>query len=706
MPLTGDPVALEQRRAACVLFDESHQQAWSIRGELSAAMRPEHPQDASYAAAAALLAEREFAVAANGERPLTAELLAGADVLVLAHPSDPKWERTTGTGQPTLAAEELDAVRSFVEQGGGLVVLGETEQDKYGNNLNELLATFGLRVGHATVYDYHAFHKTESWVLGSTAAVPGARFFPAAHLACFYRAGVVVAEGEHAWLAAFTSETADPARSGLVGLACYGKGRVVAFADSDLFGDDCIDEFDHGRLWLDTFYWVALPAFGHGAPPRPSPAREDRRWTELKAAVSALRSLQEPDGAIDLGRHDAARCDGLVAEVARAVDGLARWFPHQREHLAAVVDDFRTWAREGFAKPDFGRSLAAFHPEELRSDGTELLVVFPMYTPNASLETRLEALIVAVPWPAWLAALERTHFDNPKFVPVELVDATPGYDSECAVLFPETVSVAGVAANSFGGIFCDREASRFRRVVTAACRLLRLDLPPELEALLASEELLRDTFLLWDIVHDRAHSHGDLPFDPFMVRQRLPYWMYSLEELRCDLTAFHEAGLLAARDFPFARYVQHAVLFDRILRFPVTGSRVRNYDGLGGQLLFGFLHREGVLSWTDNRLGVRFGELEAATDRLRLEIEDLYRAGIDMTRVSYWITAHDLVARYVKPNLASRWVPERRCSEDESDPRAWTARVDDDEFPLSIFYRSLRERLDASGVLRAVGTVP
>ena len=45
--------------------------------------------------------------------------------------------------------------------------------------------------------------------------------------------------------------------------------------------------------------------------------------------------------------------------------------------------------------------------------------------------------------------------------------------------------------------------------------------------------------------------------------------------------------------FPFARYVQFGVLFDRLFRFPLTGSRVRNYDGLAGQLLFGFLHSAG-----------------------------------------------------------------------------------------------------------------
>ena len=67
--------------------------------------------------------------------------------------------------------------------------------------------------------------------------------------------------------------------------------------------------------------------------------------------------------------------------------------------------------------------------------------------------------------------------------------------------------------------------------------------------------------------------------------------MYSLEELRCDLTAFGEAVELEREGFAFARHVQYAILFDRLFRFPITGSRVRNYDGLGGQLLFAYLHR-------------------------------------------------------------------------------------------------------------------
>ena len=275
-----------------------------------------------------------------------------------------------------------------------------------------------------------------------------------------------------------------------------------------------------------------------------------------------------------------------------AVGELAPRFPHQRAYLEQVPRDLRAWVEGGCAKPDFGGSLKLFHPERERRDGVEHLVVLPLYTPNGSPDTRFEALIVRTPWPAFVADLERAEFDNPKFVPVQLVDHTAGYDSECAVLFPETVSLTGRPTNEFGAIFCDRESRRFRRTTAAAAEVLRLELPPDAAALVASPDLSRETYVLWDLVHDRWHSHGELPFDPFMIRQRLPYWMYSLEELRVDLATFGSAGELLRRGFHFARYVQYAILFDRLLRFPITGSRVRNYDGLGGQLLFAYLHRQ------------------------------------------------------------------------------------------------------------------
>ncbi|HEV7882730.1 MAG TPA: DUF6421 family protein [Solirubrobacteraceae bacterium] len=681
-----------RRPIATVLFDEAHGEAWTIRPDVARAIAPSHPEDSSYALAAQALRERGISAVVHLDGALDGDALRDADVLVLAHPSDPHWERTVPGGSPLLSGRELDAIEAFVRDGGGLIVLGEEEHDKYANNLNALLARFGIRIANDAVSDYEHHDRAPHWVLAELAGegrVGGVDLLARVASACFYRAGRLELRNGSVALAR-ASATASTPGAALLAATEHGAGRVVVAADSDLFGDDCLAHHDHEALWCNLVHWAAGGAFRRAAAPHASAARDDPCWRTLRETVDALRLRQRADGSVDLGAHDEAALAGEVEHIAHAVAGLAAHFPHQAGYLQAAVADLRAWAVAGYGKPDFAASLELFRPERERTDGVEHLVLFPMVKQNGPRDSVFEALIVRVPWPDWLAELEATRYDNPKFVPVTLVDYTAGYDSECAVLFPETVSVAARPAHHFGAIFCDREAERFRRTIGAAARLLHVNLPPDAAGLLASEPLSEQVYALWDLIHDRAHSHGDLPFDPFMIRKRMPYWMYALEELRCDLTAYREAVALEHEGFGFARFVPYAILLDRMLRFPVSGDRVRNYDGLGGQLLFAFLHGTGRLRWTDNRLTIDWDVLPDGVAELRALVEELYRSGIDRSQLRHWAAAHDLVAAYVPPATGSRWAAGARAVGDGDDPRAGIDAVLDDEFPLSIFFSSLR----------------
>jgi hypothetical protein len=688
-----------------VLFDESHSEAWTIRPDVAEAMQPSHPADSSLARAATALADREFEVGAHTEGELDAAALADADVLVIAHPSDPKWEATVNGGSPLLTGAEIDAIESFVDAGGGLVVLGETEQDKYGNNVNELLARFGVTIENATVQDYsHHLHDTPSWVLASLGdsleggpdrfSADGSDPLAGVARACFYRSGAL-STTNGAKVLARTHPTASLPNAPLAVVVDHGAGRVVVSADSDLFGDDCIGELDHQALWINLLYWAAQPGFAGAAAPARSAVLDDPVWIRLKAAVEELRLTQSADGSVDTAEHDPEKLRNLTVAIAESAQALKPRFPHQQEYIDALSSDLLAWVDGGFAKPAFDRSTEAFRPERERRDGIEDLAVFPMYKQNASTDTCFEALVVRVPWPSWIAELESTRYDNAKFVPVTFVDRTSGYDSDCAVLFPETFSLGEKPAEyHFGAIFCDREAARLRRVAGAAAEILHLNLPPDAACLLSSAELSESAYILWDLVHDRTHMRGDLPFDPFMIRQRSPYWMYSLEELRCDLTAFGEAVKLEHEGFAFARHAQYAILFDRLFRFPVTGSRVRNYDGLGGQLLFAFLHKEGYLHWTDNRLTMDWGTIAEGVEKLRVRVHDLYHSGIDRSKLGQWIAAHDFVAEYVPPAEGSVWARDRRDLPEVEEPKQLVDLVRDDEFPLSLFYTQLKPKLE------------
>lgn len=434
-------------------------------------------------------------------------------------------------------------------------------------------------------------------------------------------------------------------------------------------------------------------------------------WAQLKDAAIAIREMQIKDGSIpDAAHHATAR--ELVAAITAGIRALAPAFPHDAAYLAASVVDFERWAAEDFGVPDFLDSLVAFQPQEHRVDGIRHLVVFPMYTQNGSSDRLVEALIVETIWPEFIGALEAGDYGNKLFVSLRLIDFTPGYDTNSAVLFPETVAMREIPSFTWGAIFQDREAARYRRVTRAASEITKLDLPERAAEMLDDQALTERVFVMWDIIHDRTHMRGDLPFDPFMIKQRMPFFLYSLEEMRCDLTAFRESvkieRTLTARSeagedltdseremLEHAPLVQYAVIFDRIFRFAITGSRVRNYDGLGGQLLFAWLHQRGVLHWTDTALAFDWEGVPDAVVALGDAIDDLYWRSIDRPKTAHWLAAYDLVRSVLTPHPASAWA---RGLSDEilaGAPKGYTDAVLDDEFPLSMFFEALDKKMKA-----------
>lgn len=428
-----------------------------------------------------------------------------------------------------------------------------------------------------------------------------------------------------------------------------------------------------------------------------TPLAQHPSWLILKAAATALQGLQSQDGSItDTDRHpDAA---AAVSRITAAIVDLAPHFEHDADYLAALVADFDRWVSDGLSVPDFYDALMAFQPQQHRVNGLRHLVVFPMYTQNGSANRLVEAVLIEVIWPEFVGELE-AGYTNKLFVPIRFLSWTPGYDTNSAVLFPETVAMREIPTFTWGAIFADREAARFRRVVRAAAEITRLELPAGAAALLDDQHLTEETFVMWDLIHDRTHMRGDLPFDPFMIKQRMPFFLYSLEELRCDLTAFRESVTIERSELAspearrHAKLVQYAVIFDRIFRFAITGNRVRNYDGLGGQLLFAWMHQHGVLHWTDTRLTFDWEAVPEVVIALGAQIDELYWASIDRPKKAHWLAAYEMIAKTLTPNPASAWARGLPLEVLAGAPKGYTDQVLDDEFPLSMFYEALEKKM-------------
>ena len=683
------------QRKSRILVDQAHSQAWTIDPALALQMNPANPADASYAKLRELAEDAGYEVLAHKEGSITSAVLSDIDVLVLPHAATSDWEHTVGYGSPVLAKEEILAIQEFVSNGGGLLVLGENEQAKYGNNFNELISRYGIKLSNETVQDpAKNFKDVASWPKPEFPTLLLSDFRFMVHEVVLYRTGTLeLASGFSGEVFLRTSESALPAQAPVAAAIRDGNGQVVVIADSDIFGDDSINDLDNAKLLLNVLGFLALGS--QQASRDIAAAREklenNQAWKSMQLAVEELRPLQNKDGAIEEAANH-PKASALLDQLIAGVRDLAPNFPHQSDYLAQAIKDLESWRASGFAKPDFYESLQLFRPDLMRKNDVQHLAVFSMYTQNGNPNRNLEVLVTNTFWPQWLADKEKK-YSNPAFIPIEFVGFSSGYDTNSAVFFPETVAVREVATYHWGGIFCDREAARFRKVVAGAKELLYLPLPASAEELLSDQLLAQETFVLWDLIHDRTHSRGDLPFDPFMIKQRMPFWMYALEELRCDLSTFRETLVLEAEGDRLAKYIRYAILFDRLFRFPITGGRTRNYDGLGGQIMFAHLHKSGALHWRDNRLTFEWDKVIDSVIELSNQVDALYHDGINRSRLAQWIAAYEFVKGLVPPHPASNWAKGADQLPTGGELKEVVNLVLDDEFPLNVFYETLNRKL-------------
>ena len=536
-----------------LVFDEAHSEAWSLSPDTARRINPVNPADASYALAAQELSRRGFDVHAHTDGPLTGEVLRPGDVLVIAHPADRGAERVTGAGSPRFGADELDLIEAFVRGGGGLVVLAECDQDKYGNNLQELLGRFGVAVASTTVQEGARRHQNvATWVLadiGATVGQGAARRRGRRLLLPRRRPVRSTARRARRSSPPPVPPRTRPASRWLRRCRWTRPGRglrrlrpVRRRLDRGARPPDPVDQRrDLGRCRVRARHRAGRARATTAVSTAADAVELDEHWLALKDAVTRIRPLQSKDGSIDAGRptttpRRAGWSHEITARDRRARPALParRRLPRGRRQV-----DFARWADGGFGMPDFLDSLVLFQPDQHRVDGLQHLVVFPMYTQNGNPDRNVEALLISVVWPrvAGRAGADATTTRCSCRSPSSTSPPATTPTRRCSS--PRRSPCARCPKFTWGAIFCDREAARFRRVSARRRADARAwSCPPDAARLVARPGPGPGApSSMWDLIHDRTHSHGDLPFDPFMIKQRMPFWLYALEELRCDLTA-------------------------------------------------------------------------------------------------------------------------------------------------------------------------
>lgn len=235
-----------------VAFDEAHGETWTISRKLAAEASPSKPEYVFYGHLADVLRLDPQCKVVRLTQPWTDETLRGIQVLIIAHPANPQHEGLICSGSPTFSEHDQRILREFVGRGGGLFVINEHDAERWGHNLNEVLAPFDLQcaddtiaapkdaldayllVQHFTCKDLQKHSTTEG--------LSRISYHRGCSIKCMGSAkGLIRA----------------PSGQIVFAISEFESGRIAAIGDSDLFSIPYVGGFDNLLLFQNTIQWLS-----------------------------------------------------------------------------------------------------------------------------------------------------------------------------------------------------------------------------------------------------------------------------------------------------------------------------------------------------------------------------------------------------------------------------------------------------------------
>lgn len=238
-----------------------------------------HAIEARYAPFAEVLRAQGLAVASNTQ-PFTDASLAGTEVLVIANAMSLDDLRDPSTPNPSaFTADEIAAVRRFVERGGGLLLIAD--HMPFAGAANELAAAFGVTFDNGFAIDGDTepdvFTRQNGGLVedpltegvmqvrsfnGSAFVAPNAR--PLMRLSARYTIMLPERPGE---FSATTPRVSGADRLQAAALE-LGAGRVAVFGEAAMFTDQTLPNGqrpgfhapgaeDNARLLINVTNWLA-----------------------------------------------------------------------------------------------------------------------------------------------------------------------------------------------------------------------------------------------------------------------------------------------------------------------------------------------------------------------------------------------------------------------------------------------------------------
>jgi len=240
-----------------IIFDESHNETWTVEPLIAFSNSSSRPEYYSYEHLADVLRRGlNYEIRRNRHAPITKDAIKQASLLVIVHPADPTVHAGVG-GDADFADEEINAIESFVRDGGALLVLYEWDAGRWQSNINVLLDRFGMHFQDDTAYAALEMPNGRYGTTSFSTDEFGAHAVAENISRISYHAGCTVGTAATVDSSMHPIVFAPDGRQLLAVAASVGRGRVIAMGDTDLFALPYIRQHDNLSFFLNVVHWLA-----------------------------------------------------------------------------------------------------------------------------------------------------------------------------------------------------------------------------------------------------------------------------------------------------------------------------------------------------------------------------------------------------------------------------------------------------------------
>ncbi|MCK5150182.1 MAG: hypothetical protein KAQ65_00015 [Candidatus Thorarchaeota archaeon] len=298
-------------RRTLVYFDQTQNE----RGRL----------DSTYSDLAKLLKDNDYDVEAYTEFMILPKNLENAKVMVLGCPNSSKVRQA-----------EIDTLKKFVKQGGGLFLLSLSGGDRgLMNNMSKISKLFGITFENTAVKDDRnnaglpTMPLIDSFTNHPLTSDIKDILLPSA---CTLKVT------EKASIVAKTSETADPPSQPVIAAAQFGKGRVVCVGTYEIFRRG--GGFKHKgnkKLALNSFRWLCGITLD---------VPVDEEEPEEKIVTSRKKASQKGEVASKEMEQTLRRLVNAVFDLQKDIGKLGPQITSVEKNIESLRDQFQDFAEK------------------------------------------------------------------------------------------------------------------------------------------------------------------------------------------------------------------------------------------------------------------------------------------------------------------------------------------------------------------------